>query len=279
VTSNRDRQRAAARIRLEREMAERAESAQKRRRVQLIGAGAGTAVVILGMVWLVVAVSSDDDKKPTAAASESASAAACQWKPKVDPSAASAEPLPPEIKDVGTPPASGEPRSGKSTMTITTNLGELKATLDLSKVPCTAANFSFLASKNYFDNTECHRMTTEGIHVLQCGDPSATGRGGPTYQYTDENLPTNRRPAYPEGTIAMANAGPNTNGSQFFIVYKDTELQPNYTVLGKVDQASLDIVKKVAEAGVVDADPQQPGDGKPKTQVKISDLTVGAPQT
>ncbi|HLL68490.1 MAG TPA: peptidylprolyl isomerase [Micromonosporaceae bacterium] len=260
-------------------MAERAESAQKRRRVQLIGAGAGTAVVILGMVWLVVAVSSDDDKKPTAAASESASAAACQWKPKVDPSAASAEPLPPEIKDVGTPPASGEPRSGKSTMTITTNLGELKATLDLSKVPCTAANFSFLASKNYFDNTECHRMTTEGIHVLQCGDPSATGRGGPTYQYTDENLPTNRRPAYPEGTIAMANAGPNTNGSQFFIVYKDTELQPNYTVLGKVDQASLDIVKKVAEAGVVDADPQQPGDGKPKTQVKISDLTVGAPQT
>jgi peptidyl-prolyl cis-trans isomerase B (cyclophilin B) len=266
-------------MRLEREMAMRAEAAQKRRRLQLIGAGAGTLVVILGMVWIVVAASSDGKKKSTAAhPSASATPAACAWKPKVDPSAASPEPLPTEIKNVGTPPPSGEPRSGTEVMTITTNLGVIKANIDTAKTPCTAENFAYLAGKKFFDNTQCHRMTTNGIYVLQCGDPSATGRGGPSYQYTDENLPTGQRPAYPEGTLAMANAGANTNGSQFFIVYKDTDLQPNYTVLGKVTEG-LDLVKKVADAGVVDADPSQPGDGKPKTEVKILSLTMSQPQT
>lgn len=277
MNANRDRTRVAARIRLEREMALRAEQAHKRRRLQLIGAGAGTLVVVLGMVWLVVAISSDDKKKPAATPSASAAAAAgCAWKPKVDPSAAP-QPLPAEVKDIGLPPASGEPRSGIQTMTMTTSVGVIKASIDTAKAPCTAANFTYLASKKFLDNTECHRMTTSGIYVLQCGDPSATGRGGPAYQYDDENLPTNRRPAYPEGTIAMANAGAGTNGSQFFIVYKDTELQPNYTVLGKITEG-LDLVKKVAEAGVETADPQNPGDGKPKTPVKIVSFTMSPPQ-
>jgi peptidyl-prolyl cis-trans isomerase B (cyclophilin B) len=120
-------------------------------------------------------------------------------------------------------------------------------------------------------------MTTSGIHVLQCGDPSATGTGGPTYRFGDENLPENRRPAYPAGTVAMANSGPGTNGSQFFIVYKDTELPPNYTIFGRVIEG-LAIVEDVAKAGVTPGEGGQPGDGKPNKAVRIQDLTLTAPQ-
>jgi peptidyl-prolyl cis-trans isomerase B (cyclophilin B) len=279
VTSNRDRQqRAAARARLEREMTLRAEQARRRRNLQtMIGGGAAVLLLIVGVV-LVVVLTGGKGKNKAASPSTSASAtpASCQWKPKVDPSASPKPEVPPGIKDVGTPPASGEPRSGTQTMTITANVGTIAVEVDTAHAPCTAASFTYLAGKKFFDNTPCHRLTTSGLFVLQCGDPSGTGSGGPAYEYADENLPNNKRPAYPEGTVAMANAGAGTNGSQFFIVYKDTELPPNYTVLGKVTQG-LDVVKKVAEGGVTPADPSQPGDGKPKTAVTIQSLTMSAP--
>jgi peptidyl-prolyl cis-trans isomerase B (cyclophilin B) len=282
VATNRERQqRAAARARLEREMTVRAEAAQKRRRTQaVIGAGAAVLVVVVGVVLLVTLTGNGKKKSSTAGSSPSASASptGCVWKPTVDPSASpAAAPPPGSIKDVGTPPASGEPRSGTQTMTLTLNVGTVEVQVDTAHAPCTAASFTYLASKKFFDNTPCHRLVTEGIYVLQCGDPSGTGAGGPSYQFGDENLPTDKRPAYPAGTVAMANAGAGTNGSQFFIVYKDIDqLPPNYTIWGKVTKG-LDVVQKVADAGVTPADPSNPGDGKPKMAVTIQSLTMSAP--
>lgn len=288
MTTNRDRQRAAARARLEREMAVRAEQSRlRRRRNTTIAAGAGALVVLLAAAWVVVAMTSDKSKKNTAAAaspSASATPTSCQWLPVVDPSAST----PPDaqtvknIKDVGMPPATGEARTGTQTMTLDTSVGTVKIEVDTAHAPCTAESFTYLASKKFFDNTTCHRLVVQSIYVLQCGDPSATGYGGPSYRYAEENLPTGKRPAYGEGVVAMANNGqPASTGSQFFIVYKDiAQLDANYTVIGKVTEG-LDLIKKVADAGVVaepSADPSAPAaEGKPKTEVKINSLTMSAP--
>jgi peptidyl-prolyl cis-trans isomerase B (cyclophilin B) len=273
VSSVRERQqRAAARARLEQQMAVRLEAAhQRRRRQTLIGAIAAVLVVLGGVVWIVMATAGGSKKNtPTAAATPSANAAAaaCTWKPVPAGN--------PNAKNVGTPPASGEPRSGTSVMTIDTNVGVIKADIDRQHAPCTTASFAYLAGKKFFDGSSCHRLTTQGIYVLQCGDPSGTGQGGPSYQYANENLPTGKRPAYPAGTIAMANAGPDTNGSQFFIVYKDTELPADYTVFGTITEG-LDVVQKVAAAGVTTAAGGNPGDGAPKMKVTIKSLTVSEP--
>ncbi len=287
MTSNRDRQRAAARARLEREMADRAErSASRRRRNTTIAATAGGLVVLLGVAWLVIVLTKgDDDKKGAeAAASSSASAAptSCTWLPLVDPSASPAPEIPKEVKDVGTPPTSGEPRTGSQTMTMDTSVGTIKIKVDTANAPCAAASFTYLASKKFFDDSKCHRLVTQSIYVLQCGDPSGTSLGGPTYRYAEENLPTGRRPAYTEGMVAIAKTqNPASSGSQFFIVYKDIEsLSADYTVLGRVTEG-LDLVKKVAEAGTVpdpaaSGDPAAAasGDGAPKTEVKIKTLTM-----
>jgi peptidyl-prolyl cis-trans isomerase B (cyclophilin B) len=126
-----------------------------------------------------------------------------------------------------------------------------------SKAPCTTFSFRFLASRGYFNQTHCHRLTVQGIFVLQCGDPTGTGSGAPGYSFNDENL---AGATYPAGTVAMANAGPNTNGSQFFFVWKNTTLSPAYTPFGTVI-GGLNVLQKIAAAG----DDQQngPGDGYP----------------
>ena len=278
MTTNRDRQRAAARTRLEREMADRAaQSRGRRRRNTTIAAGAGGLVVLLGVAWLVVTLTRDDKKTETSAApSASATPASCTWLPLVDPSASPKPEIPKEVKDVGTPPATGELRTGTQLMTLDTSVGKIKIEMDTAHAPCASASFTYLAGKKFFDGSKCHRLVTNGIYVLQCGDPSATGLGGPTYRYAEENQPAGRRPAYIEGMVAIAKTqGASSSGSQFFIVYKDIESLPaDYTVLGKVTEG-LDLVKKVAEAGVVpDPQSQSAGDGAPKTEVKINTMTI-----
>lgn len=147
------------------------------------------------------------------------------------------------------------------TLTLATNCGRIIIATLPKKAPQTVNSMLWLAQEGYFNNTLCHRLTTSGIYVLQCGDPQGTGSGGPGYQLPDENLPKEGAKNYPAGTVAMANAGPGTSGSQFFIVYQDTELPAGYTIWGRVLKG-LDIVKEVAAAGVVgggtDGAPNQP---------------------
>ena len=172
-----------------------------------------------------------------------------------------------ENKYVGTPPAQARLSPG-DLMTIVTNRGTIKIRMLTSAAPCTVNSFRFLASKKYFDNTHCHRLTTSGIFVLQCGDPFGDGSGGPGYMYQDENL---AGATYPAGTVAMANAGPDTNGSQFFITYKDTTLKPLYTPFGVV-VSGLDIVRKVAAYGCDNSNGA--GDGHPKRSVYFRTLRL-----
>lgn len=281
MSPTKDRQRAAARARLEREMAVRAEAARKRRQLQIgISAGVTVLVLVLGVVWLVVKTGGDDKSNPTANPSASASAAGCIWTPFPDPNVSPAPSPAPPVKDVGKPPTSGEPRTGTEILTVSTNLGDIKIKMNLAKSPCIAANFTYLASKNFYNDTKCHRAF-DGM--LQCGDPFAKGpgwreqdgQGGPTYKFADENLPTDLRPPYPRGTMAMANSGPGTNGSQFFFIYKDTDLNgPNYSVVGTITEG-LDLLDAVGKEGTDGGDA---GEGHPKKEVTIKSISVTAPQ-
>jgi peptidyl-prolyl cis-trans isomerase B (cyclophilin B) len=145
-------------------------------------------------------------------------------------------------KDAELPPA--EPTSVDS-LTIVTNRGDIKASLTPDTAPCTVSSFASLAKQGYFDGTKCHRLVPG--FVLQCGDPSATGTGGPGYSFADE-LSGNE--TYPAGTLAMANSGPDTNGSQFFIVLADADLPASYTVFGTVDAAGLKVAQEIEADGV-----------------------------
>lgn len=157
-----------------------------------------------------------------------------------------------------------------ATMTLNTNEGVIEIAMN-PDARVTDASMAYLSGTGYFDNTPCHRLTTANIYVLQCGDPSGTGTGGPGYQIPDENLPQATANNYPTGTVAMANSGPNTNGSQFFIVYQDTTLPPNYTVWGQVT-SGLDVVERVAAAGVAGGGV----DGAPALPVVIESTTISA---
>jgi peptidyl-prolyl cis-trans isomerase B (cyclophilin B) len=152
------------------------------------------------------------------------------------------------------------------TATIVTNCGTIVLALNGKDAPHTVNSFAFLASKGFFNDSPCHRLTTSGIYVLQCGDPTGTGSGGPGYQFASENL---AGATYGQGTVAMANAGPGTNGSQFFLVYKNTSLPPSYTPFGKV-VSGLGIIQNVAKAGTASGS----GDGQPKEKVIIERVTI-----
>jgi peptidyl-prolyl cis-trans isomerase B (cyclophilin B) len=269
VTSTRERQRAAARARLAKEMAERAAAAHKRRQRQaIIGAGVALVLVVGGVIWLVTSMGGDGGRTTAAAASGTTS---CTW------TQVPAEQRTPTTKDVGTPQAT-VPNVGTQVMTVDTSFGPVTIDMDLAKAPCSAASFSYLASKNFWDGTKCHRMFPG---MLQCGDPTAKGKGyrktdgtgGPSYRYANENLPTNELPPYPAGVVALANSGADTNGSQFFFIYQDVQLQPDYTVLGKVTNG-LDNIKKATAAGDDGAFDPQPGGGHPKSDVEIKTVTV-----
>ena len=256
------RERELARMRAERQAARRAaaEAHRRRRRNGLLSALAALAVI--AVVAVVALTTHGTGKKvdtlataPTASASAAPPAAAgpCQYKS----SGNAAKPV------TGRPPATGV--GSRQTVSVTTSRGPLTLTLDGKKAPCTVGSFTFLAGQKYFDGTSCHRLTTAGIFVLQCGDPTGSGSGGPGYEFKDENL---TGATYPRGTVAMANAGPGTNGSQFFLVYKDTQLPASYTPFGTITKG-LDVVDKVAAGG---SEPS--GDGKPKLRVSLEKVTA-----
>lgn len=171
-------------------------------------------------------------------------------------------------KKVELPPTSGVPNTGTATYTMQLNDAKLTVTLDQAKTPCTVNSFVSLARQGFFDGTACHRLVdSSGLYVLQCGDPTGTGSGGPGYQFADE---LSGSETYTAGTLAMANAGAGTNGSQFFIVYADSQLSPNYTVFGHVDAAGIKAVAELAKGGQDGS--WGDGSGKPRKPAVIKSV-------
>ncbi|SDY81007.1 peptidyl-prolyl cis-trans isomerase B (cyclophilin B) [Amycolatopsis xylanica] len=174
-----------------------------------------------------------------------------------------------------TKPADGNvPASGKATVTLRTGAGTIGLDLDRALAPCTVASFVSLAKQGFYTGTSCHRLSVEGLQMLQCGDPTGQGTGGPGYAFDDEVFPQLQ---YGRGILAMANAGPGTNGSQFFMVFGDAPLPPSYTVFGSISDEGLSVLDKVAKAGIDQSKPSpaQDGSGPPVMAVQFSEVTVG----
>lgn len=249
------RQKQLAREKFERQEQRRTELATKRRNRQRVISIVVVLVLVVGAVaWILVARGGSD---PVAGEAESSLDCAAPGTPRAD-----------NLTWADAPTAA--PSAGSS-IVFNTNCGDITVALDPA-APKTIASEAFLAGEGFYDNTTCHRLTTEGIFVLQCGDPKGDGTGGPGYQVPDENLPTDVADGeitYPAGTVAMANAGPGTSGSQFFIVYKDTVLPAGYSIWGTVT-SGLEMVQEVADLGVVDG----ATDGAPNQPVFIESATV-----
>ncbi len=272
MASSKSRQRALARAKTERQIARRAAAARRRRQWQAgIGGAVALTLLVLAVIWKTGGF--DPEKIPVAQ---------CSWTP-VDAGDG--------IKDVGKPRTNDVVTNGVKTMSIALTQGAVSVKLDPSQAKCTVESFTYLAGKKFFDDTKCHRILNNSL--LQCGDPSGTGKGGPSYRFPDENNPppaaapstdpsASADPSaapdttvlYPAGTVAMANSGVDTNGSQFFLVFKDIKLPPNYTIFGTIT-SGMDVLSKIgAEGTKPGADGSQPADGEPKTDVKITTLTV-----
>jgi peptidyl-prolyl cis-trans isomerase B (cyclophilin B) len=224
---------------------------------------------------------SESKKEPASANGESSSpsdtTAACDY--QKDGSEAA--------RKVSTPPKSLDEEIPEQ-LILDTNMGKIKLTLDTKNAPCTVNNFYSLAKQGYFDDTRCHRLVdnapgqTDGtLFVLQCGDPTATGRGGPGYTFADELIENDPRLqpcedyqgtqvcTYTKGTVAMANAGPGTNGSQFFLVFDNSRLPNSYTVFAHMDAAGIKVVKEIAKGGFDASNPNTP----PMTETTIKSVS------
>ena len=294
------REKELARQRAERQAARRAATTtRKKQRTAVLASAAAMVLVVLAAVAVGTAVTSGDDTvEPVAAATPSALAepsAAPSAEPSADPTAEpSADPSAEPSADPSQDPAatgvsciytpSGTPAKTAAApptqdveaelvldVTMTTSQGQVVFEMDTAAAPCTASSLRSLASVGYFDGTPCHRLTTRGISVLQCGDPTGTGTGGPGYVFDDENL---EGATYPRGTVAMANGGPGTNGSQFFLVYADSQLPAAYTPFGVITEG-LEVLDRVAAAGTDDSSGVQ-GDGPPALPVQVERLRVTA---
>ena len=172
-------------------------------------------------------------------------------------------------REVEAPDAEAPP--GQVSATMTTNFGDIGLTLDADAAPCTVNSFVSLAEQGFYDDTPCPRIgDQDGFGILQCGDPTGTGSGGAGYSFGDELAGDE---TYPAGTLAMANAGPDTNGSQFFLVFRDSDFPPGYTVFGRIDEAGLKTIEAIAAEGNDGANPA--GGGTPNKAVTIEKVTVG----
>ncbi len=272
-----ERQRKLARQRMVRQQTRRAEHARRTRQITMISV---VCLVVVGLgvggffLFSQPGTTSNAAASATASASPSSTAAATPT-PSATPALA-AEPAKTcsyptystAARKVSKPPTKPDWKASYQA-TIHTNRGDVVIDLLNSQATCTVNSFVSLAGQKYFNNTHCHRLTTVSpLYVLQCGDPTGTGSGGPGYKFNDENLAAAK---YTAGTVAMANSGPDTNGSQFFLVYKNSTLAANYTPFGTVVKG-LGIIQNVAKAGSDNANGQ--GDGHPKEKVVIESVTI-----
>jgi peptidyl-prolyl cis-trans isomerase B (cyclophilin B) len=280
VTSNR-REKQLAREKYERQQVRRQQAAvARKRRQRIIGIAVAAVIVIAAAAWVAVSRSGSSDEPvaeavPSAAPSSSAAPSGTPAPSgSVVPAALScAEPSDIRANDqtFDTAPAPSPLSQKPARITLVTNCGPITIETLPDAAPLTVASEVFLTEQGYYDKTRCHRLTTAGILVLQCGDPAGDGTGGPGYSVLDENLPAEGSGNYPAGTLAMANAGPGTAGSQFFIVYGDTSLPSGYTIWGTVTEG-LDLVQQIAALGVEGGS----SDGPPVQPVVIESASVSA---
>jgi peptidyl-prolyl cis-trans isomerase B (cyclophilin B) len=274
VPTNKQRREQAQR-RLQRQLERREQLARKRRRNLLIGVTVIAVLAVVGAFFIITGIAGDDDNtaaaSSTAATSASAGATAspagqttvagpCTY--TTDGTASAGVAVTPPSGDIAT--------TGALALSMTTSDGVIGLTLDRATAPCAAASFEALTQQGFFDGSPCHRETdSEGLKVLQCGDPGGTGTGGPGYSYPTQVTGSE---TYPRGTVAMANSGQGTDGSQFFLVYGDSQLQPDYTVVGTIDQAGLAVLDTIAARG--NDGSNGTGDGAPTQPVTITSMTV-----
>ncbi|RZD73640.1 peptidylprolyl isomerase [Streptomyces albidoflavus] len=273
MVSSEQRRREAARKKYLRQQ-ERREAARRRARTRTAVIASALAVVLAGGAAVYAVGGIGGDEKDTA-------------------SKAQESPKPTKAADPCEKPAAGEVKKmsfkkepkltvdtdADYTMNLATTCGDIPLELDAKNAPHTVNSFDFLAGEGYFDHTKCHRLTSAGIYVLQCGDPEGTGAGDPGYTIPDENLKSKKLKGgvYPAGTVAMANrynaqddSNRDSGGSQFFLVYQDSQLPPDYTPFGTVSKEGMKVLQKIAEAG----EQTGMGDGAPNATVVIDKATV-----
>lgn len=197
-------------------------------------------------------------------------------KPLADPVTCAFTPDPgaPAPKKAALPPDGPAPSTGTAEVRLATSAGDIGLTLDRALAPCTVVNFLSLARQGFYDGTSCHRLSVQtGLQMLQCGDPVGDGTGGPGYTIRDEVFP---ELTYGRGVLAMAKTNePDTGGSQFFLVFGDTRIPPEYTVFGSIDGPGLDVLDNVARAGIDQSKPGiGDGSGPPKVPVTLTHVTT-----
>ncbi|MEN3583729.1 MULTISPECIES: peptidylprolyl isomerase [unclassified Streptomyces] len=269
MVSQEQRRRQLAREKFLRQQ-QRRTAARRRTRVRNAVVASVLGVVVIGSVALYVTKPFEDGGKDDASKDVAASATPSEKAPDPCDKPAAGEPA---TETWDEEPAMTIDESAKYTMELATTCGTVDVALKASAAPHTVNSFAFLADEGYFDHTPCHRLTTNGIYVLQCGDPTGQGNGGPGYTIPDENLEDAdlKGDVYPAGTVAMANTGqPDSGGSQFFLVYEDSPLPPSYTPFGTVSDAGMKVLKKIADAGETTG----VGDGAPNATVVIDKATV-----
>jgi peptidyl-prolyl cis-trans isomerase B (cyclophilin B) len=286
-----EQRRASAKRKLERQK-ERRDQQARRRRLAIVGGSVAAVVVGVAVVATVFLTNQEHKNTQSSATSTSSSAApgTSSGTPSLPPFKAAAnlgancqyEPSAEQASKPATLPRQGKVPTDPAQVSVSmvTNQGNIGLLLANNESPCTVNSFASLAQQKFFDGTKCHRLTASPTSsVLQCGDPTGDGTGGPGYQFPNEYPTDQYKPddpavhepvVYPRGTLAMANRGPNTNGSQFFMVYKDTQLPPEYTVFGKIQQDGLATLDKIAKGGVAGGGQ----DGQPTTEVTITSVRV-----
>ncbi|HVQ84206.1 MAG TPA: peptidylprolyl isomerase [Mycobacterium sp.] len=294
-----EQRRANAKRKLERKL-ERQQKRARTRRTLVIGGAAIVVVAAIAAVVIAIVNTKHEHKSNTAATTTTPAASNS---PETTPAGPTppAPPLPPfkpsaslgaNCQYPASPDAAAKPvkppRTGKIptdpaqvSASMATSQGNIGLMLANNESPCTVNSFASLIGQKYFDNTKCHRLTTSpDLGVLQCGDPKGDGTGGPGYGFGNE-YPTDQYPpndpkaqqpvVYPRGTLAMANSGqPNSNGSQFFMVYRDSQLPPQYTIFGTIQPDGLTVLDKIAKAGVAGGG----DDGPPALEVTIRSLLL-----
>ena len=288
MATNQQRREAAKR-KLDRQIDRRRERARRQKRVWIGVAVLGVIIVGGGVVlW----VSTSGGGSDTAASPTPTSAAPTDVqiptqrapmpkrpKPLANPVTCNfaADTKSPAPKKVNLPDGKNVSSTGTVNVTLKSTQGDIPLVLDRALAPCAVQSFISLANQGFYTDTMCHRLGTQGLQMLQCGDPSAKGdptadgQGGPGYTMPDENFP---ELTYGRGILAMAKTSqPNSGGSQFFMVYGDAQLSPDYSVFGSISDDGLKVLDKVARGGI--AQPGDDGTGAPTLQVKFTGVTVG----